>query len=129
MLFKSKKDNTPQLSQTEREAVVDLLQLCLYADAHISLREGHFISDVVEVIGWDQNLSFGSYEPRSIAEARAARSDEKSQREFIEHAASRLTSNESKQIALDLCRELCATDGLNSREEKVLGQIQSTLGL
>lgn len=129
MLFQSRKDHATQLAQSEREAVVDLLHLCLYADTHISLKEGDFISDVVEVIGWDQNLSFASYEPRSIAEARAARSDDERKQEFLNHAADRLQSPASRQVALDLCRDLCATDGVDVREEKLLGQIKSTLGL
>lgn len=127
MLFQKQKKSPDQLSQGEREAIVDLLHLCLYADAHISLREGDFISDVVEVIGWDQNLSFASYEQRSVAGARAARATQKSKTEFFEYAASRLQSPLSRRIALELCRDLCAVDGMHSREETLLGEIRASL--
>lgn len=129
MLFQKQKSSAEQLTQTEREAIVDLLHLCLYADAHISLKEGNFISDVVEVIGWDENLSFAGYESRSVAGARAARTNEGAQGEFMNDAVARLTSPLSRRLALDLCRELCATDGMDSREDRLLGQIQSALAV
>jgi hypothetical protein len=129
MLFQKKKDSTPTLPQAEREAIVDLLHLCLYADAHISLKEGAFIADVVQVIGWDTKLSFSAYESRSIASVRAARVDEKSRTEFIEYAAQRLKSPGAKELAVSLCRDLAGVDGTSTREGTLLAQIRSTLGV
>jgi hypothetical protein len=126
MLFK-KKDSKKDLPQEEREAIVDLLHLCLFADAHISLKEGQFISDVVDVIGWDTKLSFSSYESRSIASARAARADEKSKKEFIDDAAARLKSPASRQLAVDLCRDLSAADGTSAKEGALVSRIRAVL--
>ncbi len=128
MLFKTKR--TPaQLAQSEREAIVDLLHLCLYADGHISLQEGQFLAEVVNVIGWDTNLAFSSYESRSIAAARAAQGDERSKQEFITHAAARLRSGTARQLAVSLCRELIEADGTSRKEGVVITQIRSTLGV
>ena len=129
MLFQKKKDAASNLPQPEREAIVDLLHLCLYADAHISLKEGDFIADVVNVIGWDTKLSFSAYEARSIAAARAARADEKSKQDFITHASQRLQSPASKELALFLCRDLAASDGTSPREGVLLAEIRRTLGV
>ncbi len=125
MAFESKNKPAAPLPQSEREAIVDLLHLCLYADAHLSLREGQFISDVVDVIGWDTNLSFSAYEQRSIAAARAARADEKSKKEFIEYAATRLGSPASKDLAVSLCADLFSADGTSDREAGLLMQIRA----
>ena len=125
MAFKNQNKPAAPLPQSQREAIVDLLHLCLYADAHIRLREGEFIADVVEVIGWDTNLSFSSYEQRSIAAARAARADEKSKKEFIEYAAQRLASKGSKDLAVSLCADLFAADGTQDREAGLLAQIRA----
>jgi hypothetical protein len=125
MLFKRKKEARQVFTQGEREAIVDLLHLCLYADAHISLKEGEFIEAVIEVIGWDTNLSFSSYEARSIASAREARS----KKEFIEYAATRLTSNESKTMAFSLCSDLMKSDGATEKEASLLAQIRGILGV
>jgi hypothetical protein len=129
MLFQKKKDPAPKLPQTEREAIVDLLHLCLYADAHISLKEGDFIADVTQVIGWDTNLSFSAYEGRSIAAARAARADEKSKQEFIQFAAERLKSPGAKDLAVSLCRDLAGVDGTTPREGTLVAEIRSALGV
>lgn len=129
MLFKSKQPPAnSQPSQTEREAIVDLLHLCLYADAHISLKEGEFISEVVEVIGWDQNLSFSAYEARSIAAARAAKADDAHKKEFIEFASSRLKSPASRSLALQLCADLFSSDSTQDREAALLAQLRAALG-
>jgi hypothetical protein len=125
MLFKTKKTAAPQLQQSEREAIVDLLHLCLFSDAHISLKEGEFIADVVNVIGWDTNLSFSSYESRSIAAARAARAEEKAKREFVAYAAERLKSPANRELALSLCRDLAASDGTSSSEGTLIALIRS----
>ena len=128
MLFKSQeKDSKPQLAQSEREAIVDLLHLCLYADAHISLKEGEFISEVVEVIGWDQNLSFSAYEARSIAAARAAKTDDSQKKEFIEFASSRLKAPASRSLALQLCADLFSADATQDREAALLAQLRALL--
>lgn len=128
MLFQKKKDSAPQLSQAEREAIVDLLHLCLYADAHISLKEGGFIEDVVQVIGWDQNLAFSSYEVRSIASARAARTDQKNKTDFIAYAGERLKSKSVKDLAVLLCRDLANTDGTAAAEGSLIAQIRAGIG-
>ena len=128
MLFKSKVSNPKaQLSQTEREAIVDLLHLCLYADAHISLKEGEFIAGVVEIIGWDQSLSFSAYEARSIAAARAAKTDDSQKKEFIEFASSRLKTQASRSLALQLCADLFSADSTQDREAALLAQLRAVL--
>lgn len=128
MLFRKTENSKPQLPQTEREAIVDLLHLCLYADAHISLKEGEFLSDVVEVIGWETQSSFGSYESRSISSARAARESGAAKKDFLDFAAERLKSKESRALALDLCKQLSGVDGTDQREAVLLGEIRAALG-
>lgn len=125
MAFENRKKLAAPLPQNEREAIIDLLHLCLYADAHISLKEGQFISDVVDLIGWDTKLSFSAYEQRSIAAARAARADDKSKDDFIKYAGQRLQSKASKELAVSLCGELFASDGTQDREAGLLARIKA----
>ncbi|WP_221029124.1 hypothetical protein [Actomonas aquatica] len=127
MLFQKKSSAPLSLPQSEREAIVDLLHLCLYADSHISLKEGQFIADVVDVIGWDANLSFPVYESRSIAAARVARGGGKEKQDFLSFAAERLQSPEGRLLAVELCRDLAAADGTVQREATVIGEIVKAL--
>lgn len=127
MSFRKTTKPAKELAQPEREAIVDLLHLCVYADSHISLSETAVIADVVEVIGWDTNLSFTSYESRSVAAARVAKTDAASKKAFIEYAAERLPSKESKALAVALCSDLFASDGTESKEAALLSQIRAVL--
>lgn len=101
----------------------------MYAYSHISLSETGVIADLVEVIGWDTNLSFTSYESRSIASARAAKSDDASKKAFFEFVAERLPSKESKALALSLslASDLFASDGTQDKESALLSQIRAVL--
>jgi uncharacterized tellurite resistance protein B-like protein len=128
MSFRKVEKPKAQLPQKEREAIIDLLHLCLYADAHISLQEGEFIADVVDVIGWDNQISFSSYESKSIAGARLAKESPESKAEFLAYAAERLQSPESRALAVDLCKRLASSDGTTAENEAaLLSEIRTAL--
>lgn len=116
-----------QFSQPEREAIVDLLHLCIYADAHIGGKESDYVAKVVTAIGWDTKLSFSGYEPRSIASARAARSDATTLKDFLSRAAARLESKEARRFAVSKCADLAAEDGTHHRESTLLAQIKEAI--
>lgn len=128
MSFRKVEKPKAQLPQKEREAIIDLLHLCLYADSHIALKEGEFIADVVDVIGWETQISFGSYESKSIAAARAAKESPAAKHEFLSFAAERLASKESQALAIDLCKQLFYADGSTAdKESALLGEIRASL--
>jgi len=127
MLFRKSESPKTQLPQSEREAIVDLLHFCLYADSHIALKEGEFIADVIDVIGWETQSSFGSYEARSIASARAAKESPPTRQGFLAFAAERLKSAEARALALKLCQQLFAIDGTEIREASLLAEIRASL--
>ena len=116
-----------KFTQEEREAIVDLLHLCIYADAHISGKESEVVAKVVDVIGWDTKLSFSGYEPRSIASARAARSDPAILKDFLARAGARLTSTEARRFAVSKCTELAAADGTHQRESSLISSIAEAI--
>lgn len=128
MSFRKVEKPKAPLTQKEREAIVDLLHLCLYADSHIALNEGEVVSDLVETISWDTNLSFSSYESKSIAAARAAKESPAAKQEFLSFAAERLQSKESQTLALDVCKRLFFSDGSTAdTESALLAEIRSAL--
>jgi len=128
MSFRKVEKPKSQLPQKEREAIIDLLHLGLYADSHIALKEGEFISDLVDVIGWDTQLSFSSYESKSIAGARAAKDSPEAKAALIAYAAERLVSKESRTLAIELCKQLFSSDSSTTdKEAALLGEIRSAL--
>lgn len=126
-LMTSPSESNPHFTQSEREAIVDLLHLCIYADAHIGGKESEAVARVVESVGWDTQMSFSGYEPRSIASARAARGDEAMLRDFLQRARERLASRDSRAFALAKCMELAASDGTDQREASLLTRIKAAL--
>lgn len=98
------------LAAREREAIVDLLELCLLADSHIALRERHYVAQVVEVIGWNSAEPFEAYEPKAVARALVASESESQAHDFVAYAAQRLTSPASRKLAFQFCTHLFASD-------------------
>lgn len=119
----------PQLAQAEREAIVDLLHFCIYADSLIALREGEFINAALASIGWDENHSFASFEARSIAGARTARDSDAAKQGFLDYAAERLKAPAARYRAVELCAKLFNADGKTAAQEStLLKEIRSKLG-
>src|SRR3954468_11431080 len=102
-LFHQKQSAHDGLTQPQREAVADLLHYCMYADNHIALAETKVISDLVSTFGWEPNVSFETFEVRSIALARAAKEDVASRKTFLESVKQRLNTPASRSVALNAC--------------------------
>jgi len=115
------------IDQQEREAIVDLLHLCMFADAHISSKESLLLAKDVDKMGWDANQAFNLYESRSIAAARSVRLDDKKRAEFLQDAASRLQSKEVKDLAITTCEEFFQSDGAVKSEAALLEEIRQAL--
>ena len=61
------------LTQPQREAIVDLLNYCMYADNLVFLAEDRLITDTVSKFNWDPKVPFDQFDVRSIDNARNAR--------------------------------------------------------
>lgn len=122
--------NTPEspndFPQYEREAVIDLLHLCEYADNVISLREGSVVNQARMRMGWEGR--FHDFEPESIERARDAASDPDRTRAYVDRTASRLRSPQARRLALEYCTRLLSSDGVASDgESTLLGQLRKAL--
>ena len=60
------------LAQPQREAIVDLLNYCMYADNLIFLAEDRLIADTVAKFNWDPKVPFDQFDARSVSNARNA---------------------------------------------------------
>jgi hypothetical protein len=128
MSSQNQKAGDSSVLQTEREAIADLLHLCLYGDAHIAIKEGDFIADAVKKLGWGPQTSFEGYASRSIAGARAAHENAEKKEVFLKSASERLKSREARTLAVNLCTRLFAADGsLADKENALLAEIRAAL--
>ena len=126
-LFHKSEAPNDGLTQPQREAIVDLLNYCMYADNLIFLAEDRLIADTVAKFNWDPKIPFDQFDVRSIANARTARENQGYREEFLAWIKDRLDSAAVKRQALDLCQEIFLADGARSDEEDAVLQNLRTL--
>src|SRR5262249_18152854 len=110
------------LTQPQREAIVDLLNYCMYADNLVFLAEERLITDTVGKFNWDPKIPFDQFDARSIGNARNAKESEGYRDKFLASIKDRLDTAAVKGQALDLCQELFVADGARSDEEDAVLQ-------
>jgi len=110
------------LTQPQREAIVDLLNYCMYADNLVFIAEDRLITDTVARFDWDSKVPFDQFDVRSIDNARNATENQGYREKFLASIRDRLDTAAVKRRALDLCRELFLADGARSEEEEVVLQ-------
>ena len=110
------------LTQPQREAIVDLLNYCMYADNFVFLAEDRFITDTVAKFNWDSKVPFDQFVLRSTDNARNARESQVYRERFLASIRDRLDTPAVKGQALDLCQELFLADGARSDEEDAVLQ-------
>src|SRR5437773_11260495 len=71
------------LTQPQREAIVDLLNYCMYADNLIFLAEDRLITDTVAKFNWEPKVPFDRFDVRSIGNARNARENQGYRDQFL----------------------------------------------
>ena len=110
------------LTQPQREAIVDLLNYCMYADNLVFLAEDRLITDTVAKFNWDSKVPFDQFVLRSTDNARNARESQVYRDKFLGSISDRLSTDAIKAQALGLCQELFVADGARSDEEDAVLQ-------
>ena len=105
------------LTQPQREAIVDLLNYCMYVDNLVFLAEDRLIADTVAKFNWDPKIPFDQFDVRSINNARNASESQVYRDQFLASIKDRLGTAAVKGQALELCQELFLADGARSDEE------------
>jgi hypothetical protein len=116
-LFRSTPQNTDGLTQPAREAIVDVLHYCMYADRHIAAREDEFIETAARTLDWDPKISYEYYEGKSSGEVRAALADKRAKEAFFESLKQRLPGKQERSLALKLATDLSGSDGQTTQAE------------
>jgi hypothetical protein len=116
-LFRKSEAPNDGLTQPQREAIVDLLNYCMYADNLVMLAEDRLIADTVAKFNWDPKVPFDQFDARSTSNARNARESQVYRDQFLGSIKDRLDTAALKGKALGLCQELFIADGSRSDEE------------
>jgi len=126
-LFHKSEAPNDGLTQPQREAIVDLLNYCMYADNLVMLAEDRLIADTVARFNWDPKIPFDQFDARSVGNARNARESQVYRDQFLASIRDRLDTAAVKGKALYLCQELFLADGAQSDEEDAVLQNLRTL--
>src|SRR3954453_19967147 len=128
-LFHKSEAPNDGLTQPQREAIVDLLNYCMYADNLVFLAEDRLITDTVAKFNWEPKVPFDQFDARSVNNARTASESKVYRDQFLASINDRLGTAAVKGQALDLCQELFLADGdRSSEEDAVLQNLRTLLG-
>ena len=117
-LFRKSEVSKDGFTQPQREAIVDLLNYCMYADNLVMLAEDRLIADTVAKFTWESKTPFDQFDARSVGNARNARESQVYRDKFLTSIGDRLSTDAVKAQALDLCQQLFLADGVQSEEEE-----------
>lgn len=117
------------LTQTQREALVDLAVLMVHADAHVSEAEMKAVDKRFEALRWESQTPKPQYIAQATARVRAL-GDDAARRAFMQDVADRLGAPALRKRALQKCRELAAADHeVSPQEQAVLAELEQVLGV
>lgn len=128
-LFKTEKDERKpeDLEQKEKEAIIDLLMLAIYADNHLSLAEDKILKEEFEKMRWVSVTGIDIYLAEATARARSALTSEVARKEFLEFIGERLTSRPARGKALDLLSKVFYSDGTTEKEKEFTEAVKAAL--
>lgn len=117
-LFRGSSAPKDGFTQPGREALVDILHYCMYADRHLSFAEDEAIEAVARTLDWDPNVSYEYYEVKSTGTVRAALADAALRQALFESIAERLKNPAHRTFALQIADDVMKADGLKKPEER-----------
>lgn len=117
------------VSQSQREAMVDLCLLGMYSDSKLSVDEQDFLDEEFEKLSWESGISFSSYLQRVIPKVRSATNDAQEREEFLQDIAQRLGDDGFKQAAIDALQNLLAADGMVQLESTFMAAVSKAMSL
>ena len=108
------------VTQNEREAIIELMMMTMYSDKTLKLSEDEVIQEYTENIKWESPLSLEFYFGKVTPKIRAALGDKEKMTAFLEDVNNRIETEAVKSQVLKLCNDLAMADEEFSVEEKEL---------
>jgi uncharacterized tellurite resistance protein B-like protein len=107
------------LTQSQREAIIDLLLYAMYEDRRVALQEDEFIDAHAATLGWQSPTAVVTYVKMATARVRSARATAEGKAHFLDQTTHQLDTDAARQTAIDLCHALLTADANESEAESV----------
>jgi uncharacterized tellurite resistance protein B-like protein len=108
------------VTQNEREAIVELMMLIMYSDKTLKLAEDEAIKEYTSSVKWESPLSLEFFFGKVTPKVRRALSDKENMNALLEDINFRIESELVKAQVLLVCNDLAMADAEFSSEEKEL---------
>ncbi|MGD1909962.1 MAG: TerB family tellurite resistance protein [Rivularia sp. (in: cyanobacteria)] len=108
------------VTQDEREAIIELMIMTMYSDKNIKLAEDEVIKEYASNIKWESPLSLEFYLGKVTPKIRTALEDKEKTTAFLEEVSTRIENEAVKSQVLKLCNDVAMADSEFSVEEKEL---------
>jgi hypothetical protein len=106
------------LNQEQREAIIELLVLCMYADNQAAVNEDRILQKEVERFTWESEQSVEDFIGAFEGEALAIKDSPESRQGYLQDIGRRLKTEDLRFRALKLCKLLFYSDWQMLDEEK-----------
>lgn len=115
------------MTQPQREAILDLVILALFADSHLSLKEDTALQAAFDKIGWESVKPRDIFFCNSMNRARKAAESEEGMSAYLKDRAGVLSTVWSKADAFSMLQSILASDGVTEDEKAFLGRVKAVL--
>jgi uncharacterized tellurite resistance protein B-like protein len=117
------------IAQEEREALITLMLVAMYADKKLTLEENTTLRRYENLIKWDSGMSLGYFFSNTIAAVRSAMRDDAKLDAYIADACRRIKSEAIRTLTIKACNDMTGADHKREPSEvAILNRIVAALG-
>ncbi len=115
------------MTQSEREALFDLLILSIYADHHISLTEEALVESAFIAEGWESEYPKSLFLEKSFVRARAAAESDEEMADYVKDRARHLTNEHAQTEVLGVVRNVLTRDGFVAEDGRFMAMLHAAM--
>jgi uncharacterized tellurite resistance protein B-like protein len=108
------------LTQDERESIIILMLIIMYADKKLTLEENSTLRHYEKMMKWESDRSLSDFFSNRISEIRSVMRDEARLSTYIENTCARIVHDNIKGFVMKACNDMAAADAFKDKEEAFL---------
>jgi len=113
------------MTQSQREALLDLLIAAIFVDSQLSIKEDEALDYAFQSIGWDGVNPRHVFICSSMTRARRVRDSDEATARYINSRVTVFADEDSRSMAIDLLERVFVADGLAESEAEFLARVKA----